>query len=273
MKSEHTVFFDDVDVRSLGLILAQGHENPIISGTRDKTTTIDGMNGEYDYGADLMPITFNLPFFIKGTDPFQLQGYVRTVKDLLQDGFGKPKTFKLKFGYEPDKYYNVRVVGRVDIDRIFARAGDFTLPLTCFEGCAHSVAKNDEVTWGSEDITFTASYLFGHSGDGAKRFTSSGTTTINVSGNNLRPTIKINGTGTNVRLSWGGKTMSLGAFTNANWVIDLENYIVTKDGGSALHLISGNWLDMYLSKGDNQITIQGSGLDFDFSVEFRDHFY
>lgn len=273
MKPEHTVFFDGVDVRSLGLIFLTEHSNPIIPGTRDKTSIIDGMNGEYDYGADLEPIPFDLPFFIEQTDPFRLQGYVRMIKKLLLDGFGKPKTFKLQFGYEKDKYYNVRVVGRVDIDRIYASAGNFTLSLMCYEGYALSVAKNDEVTWGSELITFTnTSYTYGHSGGGAKNFTSNGSTIVTVTGDNLHPIIYLNGTGINVSLSWAGKIMTLGTFINANWMIDLENYIVTKNESLALDLIGGDWLDMYLINGDNNITISGSGLNLTFNVEFRDRF-
>ncbi|MBD8028143.1 phage tail family protein [Ureibacillus sp. Re31] len=272
MKPEHTVFFDGVDVRSLGLIFLTEHSNPIIPGTRDKTSIIDGVNGEYDYGADLEPIPFDLPFFIEQTDPFRLQGYVRMVKKLLLDGFGKPRTFKLQFGYEKDKYYNVRVVGRVDIDRIYSSAGHFTLPLMCYEGYALSVARNDEVVWGSQDITFTADYLFGNNGSGAKTFTSNSSTVVTVTGDNLRPLIKLSGSGTNVKLSWGGKTMTLGTFTNANWLIDLEDYTVTKNGNLGLDLIKGDWLDMYLSNGDNNINVEGSGLNLAFSVEFRDRF-
>lgn len=273
MKTEHTVFLDGVDVSTLGLIFSRGHNNPIISGTRDKSSTIDGTNGEYDFGADLEPIYFSLPFYIWKSDPFTLQGHVRTIKKILLDGFGKPRTFKLQFGYEMDKYYNVRVIGNVDINRIFAKAGEFTLSLKCFEGCAYSVAKNDEVTWGSEVITFTADYSFGHNGSGARTFTEPGMTVVTVTGNNLRPVLHVIGSGTDVTLSCDDKTMTLGTFENANWKLDLENYIVTKDNALALHLIGGSWLNLYLKHGENKILMDGSDLNLTFSVEFRDRFY
>lgn len=274
MSIEHTVFFDDVDVHSLGLYLQENHTNPIISGTRDKILTIDGSNGAYDYGANLEPIDFSLPLFFYGGNAFDVQEYVRKIKSLLLDEFGNPKTFKLKFGYELDKYYNVRVVGSVNIERLLDMVGDFTLNLRCFDGCAFSTVKSDEVNWGNETITFENNmYTYGHGGSGVKTFTKSGTTIVTVMGNNLRPIVKVSGTGTNVKIGWSNKKLELGTFSNANWIIDLERFIVTKDGVNSLHLIKGDWLDMYLFKGDNEVTVDGRNLNINLEFEFRDKFF
>lgn len=270
---ESAVYFDDVEISDINLILERGHENPLAVGTRDRITYIPGLHGAIDYGADLEPIPFNLPMGFVRSSRVDIQSTVRKIKSLLLDGSGKPKTFKLKFGYEPDKYYNVRYSGNIPIERLLGKIGEFNLPLICFDGYAQSVVKNNEVTWGSNLLTFTAPYMFGHKGDGAKTFTASGTTNITVTGNDLRPVINVSGSGTNVKISWNGKTMELGTFSNSNWVIDLKEFEATKDGKNALDILKGDWLTMELEQGKNIINVNGSGLNLDFRVEFRDRYF
>lgn len=268
------VYIDGAGLRELNLYLLQDHEHPLMTGTRDRIITIPGMPGAYDFGADLEPIPFNLPIGFIRKSRSDIQRTARKIKTLLIDGEGKPKTFKLMFGYEPDKYYNVRFTGQIPIERLISQIGQFGLPLICFEGHAWSTAKNDEVVWGSETITFESeSYTYGHSGDGAKTFTSSGSTNVTVSGDNVKPIIRIVGKGTNVTITCGGRTFSLGSFVDANWLIDLNEYVVLKDGVNAIHLIKGNWIGMELTQGDNKIDVNGSGLVLDFSVEFQDRYY
>lgn len=271
MIRETDVFFNGVEINDFNVYLLEGHEHPLLASTRDRYTSIPGVAGAYDYGADLDPIPFNLPLGTHGRNRSEVQYRARKFKTLILDGNGKPKTFQLKFGYEPDKYYNVRYSGQVPIDRLI-RLGSFNLPLVCYEGFAHSVVKNDEITWGSNVLTFTAPYTFGHRGDGSKTFTSSGTTNITVTGNDLRPVVHVSGSGNNVKISWNGKTMDLGSFLNANWVIDLQEFEVTKNGINALNDIKGDWLDMELQQGENIINVMGSGLNLTFKVEFRDRY-
>jgi len=232
------------------------------------------MPGAYDYGADLEPIPFNLPIGFIRKSRADIQRTVRVIKNLLIDGRGKPKTFKLTFGYESDKYYNVRFSGGIPIERLLGQIGQFELPLICFEGHAWSSTRSDEVNWGSEVITFESDvYTFGHSGDGAKTFIIPGSTNITVSGDNVRPILHITGKGTNVTVSCGGRTFTLGTFLNSNWLIDLNEYVVLKNGVNAIHLIKGSWIGIELTQGDNQIDVNGSGLDIDFSVEFHDRYF
>lgn len=274
MNEEYTVFFDDVDIRSLGFLFQPGHSNPLLSGTRDRDTTMAGRNGALDFGADLEEIPFNLPLYIPTKNPFDLQTMVRKAKAILLDANGKPRTFKLKFGYEPDKYYNVRYTGNIPIDRIMAREGKFTLPLICHEGFALSVAKNDEVLWGSEIVVFYSDYSMGNAGGGtSKTFTSTGNMTVEVIGNNVKPIIHITGSGTSVTLNFNGKTMTLGTFTNTTWLIDLDEYVAIKNGVNGLSSIGGSWLTMQLVEGDNVVTVGGTGLNIELSFDFRDKWY
>jgi len=274
MQNEYTVFFDDVDVRTLGFLFTPGHSNPLLSGTRDRDTTIAGRNGALDFGADLDPIPFNIPLYIKTSNPYDLQRMVRKAKDMLLDGNGKPRTFKLKFGYEPDKYYNVRVTGNVPIERIMAREGKFTLPLICYEGFALSVAKNENVNWNSKTVTWASDYTWESTGGNVpKTFTSAGTMNVEVIGNNLKPILHITGSGTNVTIKFNGKTMTLGTFSNTAWLIELDEYVAIKNGVNGLNSIGGSWLTMNLVEGDNTVTVGGTGLDMKLAFDFRDKWY
>lgn len=271
---ESDVYINGVGLRELNLYLLQDHEHPLMTGTRDRIITIPNMHGAYDYGADLEPIPFNLPIGFIRKSREDIQRTIRIIKDLLIDGRGKPKTFKLTFGYEPDKYYNVRFSGSIPIERLLGQIGQFELPLVCFDGHAWSSTRSDEVVWGSEVITFESDvYTYGHSGDGRKLFTSPGSTNITVSGANVKPIIRLKGYGSNVKVVCGEKSFSLGSFITSNWLIDLNEYVVLKDGVNALHLIKGNWIGMELTQGDNHIDVSGIGLHLDFSVEFNDRYY
>src|SRR5690606_4535944 len=115
---ESDVYFDDVEINDLNIYLLERHEHPLLASTRDRSTNISGTNGSHDFGADLDTIPFNLPLGIHQKNKAEVQQVVRQLKSVLLDGDGKPKTFLLKFGYEPDKYYNVRYSGFVPIDRL-----------------------------------------------------------------------------------------------------------------------------------------------------------
>jgi len=267
------VYFDEIEIRDLGVRMIDALEHPVAQNTRDKITTIPGTVGAYDYGADLDVIPFLLPLEVRGSDRLEVQMRARQFKSILIGDDGKPKTFKLRFGYEPDKYYNVRYSGSIPIERLVFK-GQFDLPLICYDGFAQSIVKNDEITWGSTVLTFASySYTYGHQGDGAKTFTSSGSTIVTVTGNNLRPIIHVSGTGYNVSIGWDGKAMNLGSFTNATWEIDLGEFEVTKDGQNAIDIIKGDWLDMELENGETTINVSGSGLNLDLRFEFRDRYF
>lgn len=271
--SEYAIYFDDVNVNELGIRMLKGHEHDVLQGTRDRAVNIPGISGAYDYGADLAPIPFNLPFSVREESPIKMQQVLKGIKSILLNERGKPKTFKLKFGYEADRYYNVRYNNDIPLERVVGGMGRFAIPLICYEGFANSVAKNDEVTWGSLVIPFAADFTMGHTGSGAVEVKGDTSTIVTLTGAELSPKIYISGSGTNVKIGWGGKSFALGTFTSSNWVIDLGAFEVSRNGVNAMHIIKGDWLDMELQQGENNITINGSGLNLTFRVEFRDRYF
>lgn len=263
---------DGVDLESIGLILLPDHQNPGAPDTRDYIETIPGMNGAYDYGADFEPRYFEFSFQVKPqASKLAVTQIIRKAKRLFLDDWGKPKTVKLEIYYEPDIYYKARYSGSWPIERLI-RTGTFNLPMTAFDPAQYSKTSNDKVTWGSKEITFAnMMYTFGHTGGGkAKSITLPQNYPVYVSGLVVRPVITITGTGTNVTLSTNSKACSLGTFTNTNWIIDLEEYTVIRNGVNGLSDFNGDFLEFM--PGQNQISIGGSNLNFTIQVKFEDKF-
>ncbi|MBO1515609.1 phage tail domain-containing protein [Metabacillus bambusae] len=246
------------------------HDHPALSDTRDYTISIPGMAGAHDFGADMGPKSFNLPFkFTNVKSNTDIAFEIRRFKKAILDGYGNPKTFELQFDYESSKYYNARYSGSLPLERLIHR-GRFVLPLIAFDPFAYSVAMNNEITWGSEVITFDSEYLFGQSNGETHTIIAPKTITETVTGDILRPVFNINGSGTDVTVAANGQTFSLGTFTNANWLVDGDNYTVIRNDANGLQYFSGDWIE--LINGDNNITISGSGLNLTFECRFRDKY-
>lgn len=157
-----------------------------------------------------------------------VQAIVRNVSTLLLDQYGKPKTVKLVFDYEPDRYYMARFSGFISINRI-AKAGLFPIPFKAYDPWAHSTVLADDVNWGSKVINFESSYTMEHTGsDGKKTITGPTTFNIYADGYAVKPIIEISGSATSLTVTNNGQSFTLPAFTNATWVIDCEKYTVLK---------------------------------------------
>lgn len=268
-----TAYLDDVDIREYGWHYEMNNSSPLLVDGSHYTTRIPGKAGQLHYGDDPAPIPFNLRIFTVQKDAFDLQIQARKLKRIFYDEFGRKRYVKLRYAYEPDRYYNVRLNGDVDLERIFAIAGSVDIPLISDEGYAESIVSSEEVLWGSEEITFASTaYTYGHLAGGlSSTFTSAGTTQVEVVGDAVRPVIRVDGSGTNVTITLGGHTLNLGTFTNAEWIIDLIEYVILKNG--VRNMISGNWVLMYLVPGTNTITVGGTGLNLEVTFEFKDIWY
>lgn len=256
-----------------GLMLQKGHSHPTPS-TKDKTISIPGKFGLLDFGAEMSERQFQLPLTIIEINNSELQMRIRKFVSFLLDSYGKPKTFKLSFEYETNMFYFVRYSGQISPSRLFG-IGTFNLPLTAYDPFAYSKANNDDINWGSENITFENNlYTFGHTGGGEEREITFPTSfAVFVSGLIVKPVIILSGTGTNVVCSVNGRSFSIGTFSNAEWRIDGENWTVLKNGTNGLsdynkNYPSGDWLEFL--PGENNFSIDGSGLNLTVQIKFRD---
>ena len=123
----------------LGLELLQGTQRRILPDTRDIVLTIPGRPGAYDFGAEFGVRLFELECLLHGAATSeQLQALIRNLASHLIGADGKPRTLKLVFDDEPNKYYNVRFAGSLPIEQI-ASTGRFTLPLVAYNPHAYAL--------------------------------------------------------------------------------------------------------------------------------------
>lgn len=140
-----TNMLGDKSFEELNLRLTNDFQHPAGASTRDYSMVIAGKHGAWDFGADRDVLQFTLPLRMIREDRTSLQRTVRDLSKHLFDARGRPRTMKLVFDYEPEKWYYVRYSGSLPITRI-VRFGQFTLPLTAFDPDAYAEATAyDEV--------------------------------------------------------------------------------------------------------------------------------
>ena len=245
-------------------------EEPALPALRNLSVTVPGRHGAYDFGAYFEPREFTLNIVFKRQDYADLKRDIRKLNRLLVDDYARPRTLKLRFGDEVDKYYNVRVTQAIPVERA-AERGFITLGLTAFDPYAYSMVLADEVVWGSEIITFEWNYLLGMGGTGGGfTITRPQTIPIYVDGESLRPIIEIDGSANGLTISANGKSFKLPNFIATKWIIDGENYVVKRNGVEDLSALTGDFTE--LLHGDNNVTITGTAMNFDITIKYRDRY-
>lgn len=234
-----------------------------------KTQDIPGV-GIVNFGTEIKEKPFDFEISTKGTDKADLQHKLRTFISFLFDGFGKPRDIKLTYNYETDKFYTVKVASNIDPERAL-KIGKFNLKFIAYDPYAYSDIFADEITWGSEVLTFQSYYLLGHEGSvGMVSITSPRILDITVSGLAIKPIIEINGSASNLVLSANVHSISFDNFTNSNWNIDCAKYTVMKNGINSFGEVGLR--EFILMPGNNQIAITGSGIDIDIRIRYRDKY-
>ena len=260
---------DKFRLEDFGLYIEEGHDHPATPNIERKTMPIPGMDGVWDFGTEIREKPFNLPLATQVRDRPKLQQSLNNFVAFLFDEYGKPREIKLVYDYEPDKFYMVKVSDQFSPERIrpFAR---FMLPLVADDGHKFSNVYADEVTWGSTDITFEADYLFGHTNDlgGSIKVTRPQTFNITVSGLAVQLIFEIEGTANNLTISCGKHEFTLPNFVNTKWIIDFEKYVVFRNGQDTMIEIR----NFYLLKGNNEISVNGSNINIELRVKFRDKY-
>lgn len=254
-------------IKEYGLFLLKGHTHPTPS-VEHKSLKIPGKAGLWSFGSEVNERFFNLPIGVLQKSPIDTEYNFNEFLSVLFDEFGKPKPIELTFDYDPGKYYTVEVDDVIDPQRIFEYT-EFILPFIAHDPYKYSRVLSDEVTWGSEEITFEWDYLLGHEGTSGG-VTVNGPTTFNIAveGLAVQPVFEIEGTANNLKVECGKYSFVLPNFTNAKWEVDFMKYITYKNGLE-------NMIDMdefFLLPGINEIKITGSNINIEMRIKFRDKF-
>lgn len=257
------VKLDGIDPqKEWGLIFLIDHYHPATPEIRNKSLAIPGMFGEWDFGSEWGKRSFSLPFGIIKKDKQELQRNIRAFVAFLLDSYGRPREIQLIFDYEPDKYYMVKLNGRIDPDRVI-RTGRFDLSLIAHKPSAAKLTAADQIYFHSEDVDFNNTVPFFEGINETITFPkeikilNEGTTVI-------RPDFFIEGSGTGIKFHMNGKTFSVGTLSNNTIDIVGESFTVKKDGITSLSAIIGDFLELF--PGDNTLSILGTNLNFDVMI-------
>lgn len=263
------VFIDDTRLQDLGITVLLESSEPALPSVTNTSETVPGRHGAVDFGGWLEPRVFVIRCMFQRQSYPDLKTAIRKLNRLLIDEFGKMRTFRLRFGDDPDVYYNVRLTSEIPVERV-AGLGIFEMEFTAFDPFGYTTATIDEVLWGSETVYFTAAYPMGLGDSGPKTVTDPITLSRYVDGLSVRPIITIDGTASSITLTCNGKSISFGAFTDASIVIDCEKYRVTKDGVSAFKSMTGDFFT--LKTGENVVDITGTNLNVIINVTYQNKF-
>ncbi len=254
------VKLDGRDPKEFGLIFLQDHYHPMTPEIRSKTLAIPGMSGEWDFGSERGPKPFNLPFGIIEYDRFKKQRKLNDFVAFLFDVYGSPRSIKLSFNYEPDKYYNVKLKSRIDPERLYHSA-KFDVPFIAHKPERKFMLPSNEITMGSR-IPIMSHIMWG-TGVSNRAITRTQTFMIANNGTLSIPfAFRLEGSGSNVSVSVNGKTMTLGSFSNKVFEIT-DNYVVKVNG--VTDLTSTNGVLLELLPGMNEITVSGTNLNLSIS--------
>lgn len=262
---------DDKRLEDFGYRALLEHYHEAIPEIRTKTMSIPGMSGQWNFGSERGSKPFEIPIEALGLDSLDLQRKQNDLVAFLMDEFGNPRPIKMVFDYEPDKFYMVEISDSVAPTLKAHIIRGQSLPFIAHDSFKHSNVYADEVTWGSEDITFESDYLLGHTndfGDEYVNITGPETLLITVSGIAIQPVFEINGTANNLTISANGYSFTLPNFTNTKWTIDFEKYLVYKNGQETMIEIR----EFYLMPRENEIKVTGSNINIQLAVKYRDKY-
>lgn len=262
--SEVVAFLGDKTPQELGLKTLRKSKRPILPATVDHVLSVPGKHGAYDFGASLGPRTLELECAMLARHAGELQRRVSSLAVYLVDGTGRPRTMKLVFATQPDRYLMVRYAGSLDIDRM-AGFGQFTLPFIAYDPFCYCLVDTTDLDVDSpllvdNDISVDAAYAFSISGPTTVAIDNFGT-------QNAAPVIEIAGSFTSLALSVGGVVTTYN--TPMSGVLELNFAKRIAKIGSVNVLGNTNGRFGSLPVGLSSLVVSGTGLEMTLSVRFK----
>lgn len=259
---------DQYRLEDFGIRAEFDHEHPATSEITRKTISIPGMAGEWDFGAERGPKSFNLPMRVNEKDRTILQSKLDAFVAFMHDPFGKPRPVKAAFDYDAGKFYMMKLAAPIVPERV-AIAGRFVLSLVASDPNKYSGVFADEITWGSEEVTFAYDYLLGREGlGGGITVTGPQTISVPVAGLAVQPIFEISGAATGLIISANGYSFKVPNFTSGSWTVDFQKYTAYRNGQERMI----DMRDFWLMPGDNAVKITGSGINIEMRIKYRDKY-
>lgn len=270
-----TIYIDDVDIQTLGVYIDDSFAMPMFNIDHINSISIPGRPGELYYNDKPGPIIFKIPLYSISDDELERQNVMRRFKKLLIDNDGKSKVVKLKNSQEPDIYYNVRLSSSNEMDKDMHQVGEFELELTCYEGFGMLV-EEESLTWGDTVVPHGSfNYDFDDVGSmQSKQITSNDSMEFEIKGFNTLPKVTLTGSGTDIYLRINNVYSKIPTLTNQTLKIDSVEKSVYLNSVMNLDVFSDmNWIDYELIPGTNLLTVTGTNLNLNITIDYDERFY
>jgi phage-related protein len=127
----------------LGFLVRGTSRRPGLPDTVDRTLSIAGRNGLYNYGADIGARTFVYDCAMIKRNYMELQQAVMSLAAHLVDSYGKPRKLELRQRERPNQTFTVQLTGSFDPERIMG-LGMFSLSLMAHDPFAYGLEQIKE---------------------------------------------------------------------------------------------------------------------------------
>ncbi|QJX62976.1 phage tail family protein [Niallia circulans] len=260
---------DNYTFEDFGHIEEFGHVHPSTPEFEDKTISIPGRPGLLSFGTQIGAKQFTFPLKVFVRDRYERQRRKNNFVAFLFDAYRQPKTFKLTFDYEPDKYYWVKVGGQITPEMLMVM-DQFELTLVANDPTKYFLIDADEITMGSHIPILShvrpTRHFFSVADNQTIKLINDGTLAI-------RPRISISGTATNltVKNNRTGQSFNMSNIVSSKpVVVEGETYLVTEGGVDTFSKLNGKFLD--LLPGENNLAISGSDMNLTLSIKYKNQY-
>ncbi|PAD86667.1 hypothetical protein CHH55_16995 [Niallia circulans] len=260
---------DDYTFEDFGYKEGFGETNPSTPEIEEKSISIPGRPGRISFGTEIGVKQFKIPLMLIEKSEYERQQRRNNFVAFLFDAYRQPRTFKLIFDYEPDKFYWVKVASQITPEMLY-QMDQLELILIANDPTKYFLLDADEIRMGSHIPVRSrirpARHAFSITENQTIKLTNDGSLAV-------RPRISINGTATNltVRNTRNGQSFSMSNIaSNKPVVVEGERYLVTEGGVDTFSKLTGNFLD--LLPGSNDIAISGSNLNLTISFKYKNQY-
>lgn len=253
------IFNDEFKLSDFKMAVMSGFERTLFPPISNKTKTVPGRPGAWDFGVEIGPRIDTFPIICMASDPIEREQLIGEFVSKFFDQVGQPKILKIRTNYNPKVWIECRVSaqasgkfyrgGHADFDLQFTAfsdpfkraehtAFDPVTPIYYGEVAPGDYYKNPE----SFDWTYSRHY-YGCYNYGALNtdiiFTITGGSATNPSITHLET----------------GRELTLPSFTNKTVVVDTGRKIITINGEE---ILSGSNMKFFsLLPGTNGFLFQG----------------
>lgn len=256
-------------ISEFGLIEQPGHSHPTPTFSR-KTMKIPNVPGEYYFGSEIGVRENQTPVAVLKATRNISHTQIKNLLNELVDQYGHPKPVELSYEYDYSKYMTVYLDGSIDPSWSHS-FGQMQFNLVAFDPFLYNKHLANEITWGSEEITFEYNYLLGHEGStGMVELTNPDEVNLYVEGLAVKPIIEISGSADNLTITNGDQVINFPNFTDTEWIIDCSEYEVYRNGEQDYDAI--RLRDFWLYQGNNEVKINGSNINIAIRIKYRDRY-